>query len=136
MGISEVAACHLMVNVSKALATLTVSISVDACNGQHKLLYTWTTPVADLRGASLQGPKVSQFHAVFFGKFGKIVGWRPLLRGILDPPLNPHQASVSYPFNADADTNAYTRCGQGLRQEERLQFYYFPRIDNSHFLLR
>ena len=34
----------------------------------------------------------------FFGKFGKITGWRPLLegwrpllRGILDPPLNSHQ---------------------------------------------
>ena len=40
----------------------------------------------------IYGPKISQFHAVFW-KIWQIVcwrplqGWRPLLRGILDPPL-------------------------------------------------
>ena len=39
------------------------------------------------------GLTFSQFHAVFFGKVGKVICWRPpegcrpLLRGILDPPL-------------------------------------------------
>ena len=33
------------------------------------------------------GPKFPQFHAVFLEIFGKIIGWRPLLREILDPPL-------------------------------------------------
>ena len=28
-----------------------------------------------------QGPKFSQFHAVFLENFGKMVGWRPLLMG-------------------------------------------------------
>ena len=31
-------------------------------------------------------PIISSISCIF-GKFGKIVCWRPLLRGILDPPL-------------------------------------------------
>ena len=40
--------------------------------------------VADLREAPLppQGPKISQFHAVFLENFGKIVGW-PLEMNLL-----------------------------------------------------
>ena len=40
------------------------------------------------------GPKCSQFHAVFRKIWQNhmlappLEGWRPLLRGILDPPLN------------------------------------------------
>ena len=57
-------------------------------------------PVADLRGAPPArdpppyGPKFSQFHAVFRKNWQNCMlvplppeGWRPLLRGILDPPL-------------------------------------------------
>ena len=54
--------------------------------------------VADLVGGAPghpPGPKCSQFHAVFL----KIIcwrtpleGWRPLLRGILDPPLSSNVA--------------------------------------------
>ena len=55
-----------------------------------------TPPVADLRGRggalparapSPYGPKFMQF----FGKFAKIIGLRPLLRRILDPPLLHNQ---------------------------------------------
>ena len=44
-------------------------------------------------GAPPYSPKFSQFHAVFLRNLAKsyvgapLEGWRPLLRGILDPPL-------------------------------------------------
>ena len=48
--------------------------------------------VVDLRGAlparAPYDPKFSQFHTVFWKILAKIVGWCPLLRGILDPPLD------------------------------------------------
>ena len=50
--------------------------------------------VADLGGAPPSyGPKFSQFHTVFHKIWQNhmlappLEGWRPLLRGILDPPL-------------------------------------------------
>ena len=57
-----------------------------------------STSVADLGGhprrAPPHGPKFSQFHAVFHKIWQNHMlvpppeGWRPFLRGILDPPLN------------------------------------------------
>ena len=35
-------------------------------------------------------PKIFAIACSFLENFGKIVGWRPLLRGILDPPLLKH----------------------------------------------
>ena len=66
--------------------------STDALQNRVKttvmiLPFKFARAVADPRGRPLYGPNFSQFHAVFFGKFGKILCWRPLLRGTLDPPL-------------------------------------------------
>ena len=36
-----------------------------------------------------KGPQTFLNFMQFFGKFGKIVCWRPLLRGILGPPFHP-----------------------------------------------
>ena len=88
MGISEVAACHLMVNVSKALATLTVSIGVDACNAPHKLIYTWTTPVADLRAAPPSRTPMPQNFLNSIQFFWKI--WQN--RRLAPPTGNPGSA--------------------------------------------
>ena len=39
------------------------------------------------------GPNFYHFHAVFLGKFGKIVCWHPLARGLAPPPTgNPGSA--------------------------------------------
>ena len=42
-------------------------------------------------------PKIFSISCSFWEIFGKIVGWRPLLRGILEPPLicNLNKTSVS-----------------------------------------
>ena len=56
------------------------------------------TPGLPLRSANDDGskegapphpskPKIFAIACSFLENFGKIVGWRPLLRGILDPPL-------------------------------------------------
>ena len=48
------------------------------------------TAVADLRGPPVPPPprpKMFSISCIFWENFGKIVGWRPLLWGILDPPL-------------------------------------------------
>ena len=49
------------------------------------------TAVADLRGGAPGArprPTIFAISCSFFEKFGKFVGWCPLLRGILDPPLD------------------------------------------------
>ena len=54
----------------------------------------WTSSVADLEGPPPVRPKIFAISCSFWENFGKIVGWcpllegwRPLLRGIMDPPL-------------------------------------------------
>ena len=55
-------------------------------------------PVADLRGAlpayppPHYGPKFSQYHAVFWKNFGKIVGWCYSWKVGTPPTVNPGSA--------------------------------------------
>ena len=53
----------------------------------HTVADLWGGAVHQARGPPHE-PNFSQFHAVFFGNFGKIVCWYPLLPGILNPPLS------------------------------------------------
>ena len=54
--------------------------------------------VADQRGAPPLRPEIFAISCSFFEIVGKIVGWRPLLRGGLDPPLKVIYAS-KFSFN-------------------------------------
>ena len=61
---------------------------------KRKILSSGGSKGGRSRRAPPPRPEIFSFSCSFWGKFGKIVcwrplleGWRPLLRGILDPPL-------------------------------------------------
>ena len=54
--------------------------------------------------ADLRGRQHFLYSMQFLGKFGKIVCWRPLLRGILDLPLTCQEKDAAWPYRVHAES--------------------------------